>query len=150
MEQERPINKSVDERFHCRNLATRGEAVTRVRIYDTQPPTIIATELDENPGASITNMAEYLWPELVRHYLPERMEHTPPATFVEHYEGLRAHGRVGRDEYSRVTFDLPTPRIVYQNGTKRLSYGEPNWTHMSTDEVTRLVGHDPAEEGGSR
>src|SRR6185312_1369918 len=123
MTERQPI---IDEQFTYRGLHADG-AITRVRVYDTDPPIVIATELPENRNSSITNSAEYLWPAIMKAYLPHRMEHIPPAIFIEHYAASTLHGRSQPATYSEVRFDHPTPFITYQGRLPRLSYGAPTW-----------------------
>ncbi|HVA90802.1 MAG TPA: hypothetical protein VNL71_13285 [Chloroflexota bacterium] len=131
----RPI---IDELFSYQGLhATSG--ITRLRLFDTEPPILIVGELADNPGPSVTNAAEYLWPAILKHYLPHRLEHVPPGRFIELYPALEARGRRGKDEYSEVLFAQPTPRVVIEGGRPRLSYGEPTWQPMPEHELRRLL-----------
>ena len=59
------------------------------------------SELPQNTSTSVTNMAEYLAPELIQRHFPHRFEELPPAIFLEHYGGAdttgtpRPEGNVG-------------------------------------------------------
>jgi len=139
MNEQQPSTKIIDE--HVTFEGANGFAgKTRVRIYNSEAPLILVSELDDNEGPSVTNAADLLWPALVRTYLPERMEHEPPAVFVEHYPALSLYGRRGKDDYSQVTFPHATPKVVWEGRSKRLSYGEPRWRHIGEEEVIRLAG----------
>jgi hypothetical protein len=114
--------KTVDERRDFRGLWSNG-GVCRVRIYeaDGRPPVVVLTELDENTNSSITNMAEYVAYEVVRAYLPHRLEADPPAVFLEHYPpfpgGKRRHeGRAV--DVDRVTFATWRPIVEWLGGVK--------------------------------
>lgn len=84
--------------------------ICRIEVYtaDERPPLVVATELPENPIASITNMAEYLAAEVMQRYLTptQLLGHQPPLLWIEHYERTAADRRIGLAEsWERVTFD---------------------------------------------
>ena len=133
-----PIYKRIDT--HFRFLGDNGhEGLTRVRIYNTIPPVAIASELPDNPGQSVTNAAEFLWPQIIRAYLPERMEDETPAIMVEHYSHLHDSQH---NDYSQVLFEKPTPRIVSRNRRQMLSYGEPDWLSIGREELVGMTGDE--------
>ena len=62
-----------------------------------QTPVTVMGELPQNTSTSVTNMAEYLAPELIQRHFPQRFEELPPAIFLEHYvEERTPQGRLGR------------------------------------------------------
>jgi hypothetical protein len=119
----------------------------RIRIYQ-QPghtPVIIATELPDNPGTSITNLAEQLCAEVLRAHLPARFEEEDPVVWVEHYQRTPDELRRQWPEFARVTFHSPAPRRVTIAGRERLQLGTPEWTHLPRAAVEALVGQPIAE-----
>ena len=71
-------------------------------------------ELPQNTSTSVTNMAEYLAPELIQRHFPQRFEELPPAIFLEHYvEERTPAGRLGRKSTrGRLSFHSWAPRRV--------------------------------------
>jgi hypothetical protein len=67
---------------------------------------------------SVTNMAEYLAPELIQRHFPPRFEELPPAIFFEHYvEERTPEGRLGRKAaWDRLSFNSWAPRRVWLSG----------------------------------
>jgi hypothetical protein len=54
-------------------------------------------ELLQNTSRSVTNMAEYLTPELIQRHFPHRFAELPPEIFLEHsVEERTPAGRLGR------------------------------------------------------
>ncbi len=113
----------------------------RIRIYqrDGRVPVVIATELDENPGTSITNMAEQLCAEVIRTCLPERFEEEP-VRWVEHHPRTPDELRRNYPEFAQVTFHSAAPRRVQRYGTDRLQLGRPQWTYLARKRLEELVG----------
>lgn len=108
-------------------------ACCRIRIWERygEPPVVMATELPDNPGMSITNAAEYLatdvW-ELLG--APER-----EIVWIEHYPERGPAQRRIPEEFDRVTFTQ----------TER-GFAGPQWRRLSRAEVEALLG-GPLEEG---
>ncbi len=65
-----------------------------MRVFEEagQTPVIVMGELPQNTSTSVTNMAEYLAPELIQRHFPRRFEELPPAIFLEHYVEERTLG----------------------------------------------------------
>lgn len=122
----------------------RGVCWVRVFEEDGQTPVIVMGELPQNTSTSVTNLAEVLAPELIRRHFPERFEELPPAIFIEHYvEERTPEGRLGRKAtWDRLSFQSWTPRRVWLSGQERLSFGEPQWTHLPESEVEALLGRE--------
>ena len=135
--------KTVDERRDFRGTWSDG-GVCRVRVYeaDGRPPVVVLTELDENTNSSVTNMVEHLAYEVVRAYLPHRLEADPPAVFLEHYPPLGGRRRrtPGKGDVDRVTFATWRPIIEWLGGVRRVRYGEPEWRPVRPDELAELIG----------
>ena len=94
---------------------------------------VIATELKDNPGMSITNAAEYVATEVCRHLRidPTRL------IWIEHY-GYPVPGESKRVRtYDRVTFTTITP-------DHELIFHEPSW-HVMKPEDWLALGLEPRE-----
>jgi hypothetical protein len=141
MKEQAPI-KTHDYRYQYHGHYTEG-GVCRIRVYSTEPPTIIASELDENTNTSVTNMAEHLYPEIVRTHFPEQYSDATPVRWIEHYPEPANPGRpVKAPYYTLVTFSSYTPRRITRGGLNRLEIGTPHRKHISPDEVRSLTGDE--------
>ena len=121
-----------------------ADSACRVRIFGgggEQPPVIVFTEMEDNPGTSVTNMSEFLAAETVAAHFPERFEHETAAVFLEHYpERVDPVRRIyGKPDYDLITYRFRSPRIAYRNGVHRLSLGTPRWTPVTPTRVARLI-----------
>jgi hypothetical protein len=117
-----------------------GEGMCRLRIYRPAgfPPVVIASELPENGGASITNIVEQLAADVLGRHLDDRRGHPRPLVWVEHYPP-RAAG--ARDEtWDLVTFPDYQPFQALEAGRWRVRFGEPDWRRLSRGQVERLIG----------
>jgi hypothetical protein len=118
----------------------------RIRVYQGagRIPVIVASELPDNPNTSITNMAEYLAPEILIKHFPERLEEDEPAIWIEHYAPPEHKGRRGKPDFSRVRFANWTPRVeIKWNAGKlvrRLKFGQPAWEYLAHQDVEQLIG----------
>ena len=127
----------VDEVYEYRGY--HGcESRCRIRIYRPtgKPPVIIASEeAEQNPGTSITNMAEQIATDVSRiHGLAHE-----PFVWIEHYDDRAisaAHrhsaGPLGRENGE--SFD----RVEFRRVGTRLTH--PSWQHLSKEEVEALIG----------
>ena len=107
----------------------------RIRIYqeDGHNPVVICSQLPENKNTSVTNMAEYLAAEVIeKHGLPTTL------TWIEHYP----EHRCGPGEYSLVKFSSWECEEVCLGGVLRYRVGSPRWTHLTPEEVGRLLGDE--------
>jgi hypothetical protein len=177
---EDPMTLLLDTR-HCFFAHSPDDSVCRVRVWSGTEvsggvPILVLTELDQNPGQSVTNAIETLVGECVTHYLPEHDGADPPCLVLEHYpnrqaserwwdpmleetfdtvtlDGWRLEVRAVRDyarhDGARVTAGLP-------GGWRwiRRYRGEPRWHRISRMEVERLIGEafpdESAAEGRAR
>lgn len=104
-----------------------------VRVYELtdRMAVVVATEIAENHGPSITNSAEPLATEVVKEYdlEPER------TCFVEHYD-RRAGGSYGASvaELEEETYDF-----VEFSWRDRIAHSA-KWRHGSRAEVEKLIG----------
>jgi hypothetical protein len=99
-----------------------------LRIYMTPAQTVVlATELEDNPGTSITNMAAGLATEVVRTFgLP-----LDTLVWIEHYPahlGINGGARLP-ESFDRVTFTHTAQGL-------RL----PQWCRLSQTQVETLIG----------
>jgi hypothetical protein len=119
----------------------------RIRIYqqDGRVPVVIATELADNPGTSITNLAEQLCAEVIRARFPARFEEEEPVIWIEHYQRTPEELRRHWPEFSRVTFHSRAPRRVTRAGRDQLQLGTPAWSHLPRTAVEALVGQPVAD-----
>lgn|GEM_PF-98493 len=121
----------LDVAYHFRGLCG-APSCCRLRVYEPRegPLVVIATELPENPGTSITNFVEELAAEVWA--LLER-----PArgmVWIEHYpERGPVHRRIP-EGFDRVTFAR----------TER-GFSGPQWRRLPRAEVEQLIG-GPLEE----
>jgi hypothetical protein len=106
------------------------EAKCRIRVY--RPPSgavvVIATELPDNPGVSITNWAEYLATHFRRLYAQQG----EAFIWIEHYPGRRSRydpSEVIKEEFDRV--------LMRWNGRE---YVEPDWKPFDRRRVEEFIG----------
>ena len=118
-----------------------------MRVFEDarQTPVIVMGELPQTTSTAVTNMAEYLAPELIQRHFPQRFEELPPAIFLgalcrrAHATGTaRSQGDLG----SALTFHSWAPRRVWLSGQERLSFGDPHWEHLPEHEVEALLGRE--------
>ena len=96
----------------------------RILEEEGKPPTMILTELNDNPSSSVTNMIEILAAKLIAKHFPIRFEAVgeDPVILIEHYEPRRdaRRGTRRKPSYDRVTFESWAPRKVWLGGQERL------------------------------
>jgi hypothetical protein len=143
------VRKTLDVRHDFRGLWTDG-GICRVRVYEAwgQPPVVVITELDENTNSSITNMIEHVAYEVIRAYLPHRLEADPPAVILEHYPPLGGRRRrtPGKGDVDRVTFATWRPVVEWLGGVRRVRFGEPSWARVDDEALARLIGEDASPD----
>ena len=128
--------------------AAGGGAPLRVLLVDDHLAFRQPLALDPaNPSTSITNAMEFLAPEAILQFCPERFEWDEVVVLLEHYPEERdKRGWLGRRAtWDRVAFDSWAPRRVWFGGQERLSLGEPEWRPMPAEEVAALIGEDEAK-----
>ena len=111
------------------------EAKCRIRMYRPGEGTavVIATELLDNTGVSITNWAEYLATDFRKDYLRQG----EALIWIEHYQERAS--RYDMSERIKETFD----RVLMRwNGT---AYEEPEWKLFDRAAVERLIGEPLGE-----
>jgi len=89
-------------------------------------PTVIACELRDNPGASVTNAAAQIATQAWRRLLPTAKE---GIVFIEVYvDPRRMHSALG-ERFAEVTFDLDGDALH-----------SPRWRHRERADVEALIG----------
>ena len=89
-------------------------------------PLVICTELADNPGTSVTNMAEHLATRVYEDDPSMAPEHL---IWVEHYlERSAGRGRVFPETWDLVTFRRRSGRV----------FGGPTWRRLTAEQVTEL------------
>ena len=86
----------------------------------------IASEREDNPGASVTNTAEHLASAILARYAPGRPERL---VYFERYPVSRIHGPV--ESIDRVDFGWDGARAAFHS---------PRWMPSSREELERLIG----------
>src|SRR5207244_3711118 len=99
-----------------------------LRIYTAPDRTVvIATEVNENPGTSITNMAEHLATEVTRTF---GLSHDA-LVWIEHYPARRVLGG-----YPRLAESLDLGTFTWTPQGLRA----PQWRRVSKEQVETLMG----------
>lgn len=106
----------------------------------TRQVIVLATEVEDNPGASITNAAEKLAAQVCEHFAirPSRL------VWVEHYDerDLPRHQwasyRPEGESYDLVSFDFRSARQIHDGGG--ISLGKPTWKHTTKADIEKLIG----------
>ncbi len=147
------MRKTHDDTHHFRGIWRDG-GQCRIAIYKPERgeadrrPVIVATELDENDGPSVTNMAEYLAAEIVARHFPHLLdtpaERSQPVGWLEQYPP----GRGMPGEYDRVTFTPWRIQVAWLGGTLRRALGTPAWVRLDRAGVAALLG-SPAPGAGA-
>ena len=118
------------------------DGICRIRIFTApdQVPVVVATELADNRGTSITNAAEYIAAEIIARHFPEYFEAEEPVVWIEHYPRTPTQQREGLPAFSQALFSSYTPRVEYLGTIKRIRIGLPTWRHLEEAEVEALIG----------
>ncbi len=125
---------TIVEIVHIERFRYRGYhgclSLCRLQIFDSgpdKPYTVLVTELDANPGTSITNAAEKIAEQVWR--LLERPARN--IVYIEHYDDRMFLGTrpLFREEFDLVMFD--------QEGC---SFRRPRWRRISKQEAESLCG----------
>ena len=96
----------------------QGEAKCRIRVNGN---TVIASELCDNPGMSITNAAEAVAMQVAGHYeIP-----LPELIWIEHYPKEPNH----EESFDQVDFRFEQGRLT-----------NPRWRQISREEAMNLLG----------
>lgn len=87
----------------------------------------VASERDDNPGASVTNTAEHAATAVLARYAPGQPERL---IWFERYPASRIHGP--QESIDRVDFDWDGERHIFQS--------PPHWTPSSRVDLEQLIG----------
>jgi hypothetical protein len=126
-----------------------GGCVCRCRVVVFEPegqrPAIVVSELADNPGTSVTNMAEVLAAELIARHFPERVGEPDGVVWIERYPRVgRLPHRPEGPVYARVEFASWAPRTEQRFGANgrylEARLGTPNWRSLSREELAALLG----------
>jgi hypothetical protein len=122
--------KDVDGVFDYRVDAWSGrESTCRIRVYQIKDghAVVIATELEENKGPSVTNSAEAWAREACTEYSLDPFK----TYFFEHYDGGSYRGLSYDEEerYAAVSFE-------WFAGIAE----KPKWTHATRADIEKLIG----------
>jgi hypothetical protein len=142
------IRKDTDERFTFPGLHRDQRCECQLRVYrEPGMPRVIAvaTELHDNPGASITTCAVQLIGAVWRRFQPT-VAHPP--ILVEHYNHASyPPGRPGGDRFTLVECD-PLPDPLARIGKEGLLLVcQARHSHIPASFVERLVGEPIGEPG---
>lgn len=112
-----------------------------LRIYEEpgRTPVVIASELEDNPGTSVTNAVERIAADVLRLYLRDRLGKAVPFFWYEHYAYRHRWIPPGLD-FDQVTFASYTPRPRGQAGLSWEELGEPTWTPACRADLEAIVG----------
>lgn len=117
------------------------ESRCRIRVYRPVglPVVIVATELPENPGTSITNRAE-----LVHCIAWYRAGQPVPVLFIEHYPGWpNPHCRSEEEQFDHVRFprdmDAWPLRVSRLGGLRTTMFQAPSWQHLTRTEFLLIT-----------
>jgi hypothetical protein len=134
-------------------------SVCRLRIYDPTEasggiPTVVCTQIPENEGTSVTNMAEYLAAQVLVKYLASQDGLARPFHWVEHYPDDCSHPEVyhprgrhqatySQERFSAVTFAHYDPRrkVVF-GGHERVKFGDAEFGPLDQQELETLIGQE--------
>ena len=97
---------------------------------------MIATELPDNPGMSVTNSAERIAGEVISfHRLPT------PLVWIEHYEARARGTKEDPASFDLVTFSsYEVEELGSYMGEERKRIGEPSWQPLDRATVEALFG----------
>lgn len=133
-----------DYRHQYRGTWGHG-AICRILVYAPtsedadQRPVIVCEELPENPGTSVTNLAEFIAAEVVARHFPALLdagaESRQPLRWMERYPP-----EVGWEgECDEVTFTPWRIRVVWHGGVPRRTLGTPHWRALPQAEGHALA-----------
>lgn len=118
------MQKTIDTIHHYKRYLGCASRC-RIRIYQDpeRTPVVIATELQDNEGTSITNMAERLASEWSR---DEQTGQPTEIIWIEHYPAERLF----KETFALVTFGRD----------ERGEFTTPQWQHITRAEVEQMIG----------
>lgn len=109
--------------FHGKNLA----------------PVVIATELDQDPGQTVTNAAQVLCPGIIIKYLPGWLDQAEDLVLLEHYPAAEGRGRRREDTLDPISCFRWKPWITHLAAGRFVSFGEPAWSTFGQERLSQRV-----------
>jgi len=120
---------------------TAGGACFRIFVSDASeldvPAVVVVTEVEDNPGQSVTNAIEWIVGETLHAHSLDPSE----TVVIEHYE----NGARGTPEdpatFDLVAFPNPAPKpLLLRTGRWILQMGEPEWKALDRKTAEARVG----------
>lgn len=121
-------------------------ALAHVRIFEQQgeQPVVIVGELDDNPGTSITNVAESVAQMLHERFFGDGREFRYIEFYPDSggtYDAVTFAVAAGSERSTEWIEPVVTDEFVLLNGTPPSeSFGEPKWRHLGKAAAEALVG----------
>ena len=110
----------------------------RVRIYlpeeEWDAPVVICSELSTNKGMNVTNAAEQIAAEVIKHHK------LPVPVWIEQRMSETAHGP--KERFALVVFSDYEVRELASYLGVRLTIGEPTWKRLDRANVGVLIGQE--------
>jgi hypothetical protein len=110
----------------------------RIRIYlsdeERDATVVICSELATNTGTSVTNAAEWVAGDVLKHH---GLDGAAPV-WIEHYPPEATDGR--EETFDLVLFSSYEVREVRVGGERRFEIGQPTWKRLDRRIVEALVG----------
>ena len=122
----KPVRKTLDTVFRYRGYHGCPSRC-RIRVYEAEgdisvPSVLVATEIDDNPGTSVTNRIEVIATEVYR--LLERPE--AGLRVIEHYTS----NAIAPERFALVTMEREAGK----------TFSTPRWKHLSLVQVEEIIG----------
>lgn len=135
--------KTIDDIFEWEGFGNgfgKWQSKCRLRFYEVGEITfVIATELPDNAGTSITNCAENLCIIALNKYNIDLRR----VVWIEHYPGEQGIFKSDRETFDLVTFDIvPMPNPLAPKEV-RVKLQNPKWKRLKREHVESLIGELP-------
>jgi hypothetical protein len=114
----------------------------RVRIFVSDgseldvPAVVVVTEVEDNPGQSVTNALERIVGEILHAHSLDPSE----TVVIEHYENGGRGAPEDPATFDLVAFPNATPKPILHTGRWVLQMGEPEWKALDRKTAEALVG----------
>jgi hypothetical protein len=129
-------------RITCTRRPTADGACFRIFVSDGSEldvaAVVVVTEVEDNPGQSVTNAIEWIVGEILHAQSLDPSE----TVVIEHYENGARGTPEGPATFDLVAFPNPAPKPVLLRTGRRwvLQMGEPEWKPLDRKTVEALVG----------
>ena len=118
----------------------RGRCRVRIFVSDGSeldvPAVVVVTEVEDNPGQSVTNAIEWIVGEILHAHCLDPSE----TVVIEHYEEGARRTPEDPATFDLVTFPNAGPKAVPRAGRWGLEMGEPEWKALDRKSAEALVG----------